>query len=72
MSSFNHAYQAYERRVIRGEMDYHPKKSARRTVTHEPLAARIGDLLIQTGLKLKRRYSPGKSMSWSPMTWSKS
>ena len=71
MKSLYHAYQAYERRVIRGELDNSPGIAANRAAPREPLLAQFGDLLIHTGLKLKRRYAAGKSMAWSPMTGSK-
>jgi hypothetical protein len=71
MISVYDAYQAYERRVIRGEFDNTPGKVAKRIAPSEPLLAQFGDLLIHAGLRLKRRYSGGKSMAWSPMTGSK-
>ncbi len=71
MKSLYNAYQAYERRAIRGEFDNTPRKAVKRSAPHEPLLAQFGDLLIHTGLKLKRRYTTGKPMSWSPMTGSK-
>jgi hypothetical protein len=71
MKSLYDAYQAYERRVMRGEFDQTSRKAANRTVPRDPLLAQLGDLLIRTGLKLKRRYAAGKPMAWSPMTGSK-
>ena len=71
MNSYYNAYQAYEQRAIRGEFDHTPGKTRKQSATCEPLLARVGDLLIHTGLKLKRRYATGKSMAWSPMTGSK-
>jgi hypothetical protein len=72
MKSLYDAYQAYERRVIRGEFDKTSRAAANRPALHEPLLAQVGDLLIRTGLKLKRRYAAGKPMAWSPLTGSKS
>jgi hypothetical protein len=71
MNSLYDAYQAYERRVIRGELDTVPAEAAKKASPREPLLAQLGDLLIHTGLKLKRRYAAGKPMAWSPMTGSK-
>jgi hypothetical protein len=71
MKSFYNAYQAYERRVIQGEFANTPRKAVNHSAPREPLLAQIGDLLIHTGLKLKRRTAAGKPMAWSPMTGSK-
>ena len=71
MKSFYSAYQAYEIRVIRGEMDGNAGKKTRRAEVHEPLLTRLGDLLIQAGMRLKRQPVAGKSMAWSPLTGSK-
>jgi hypothetical protein len=67
MESFYHAYEAYERCKIRGEFYVAPKKSGYRPTHREPLLAQIGDLLIQTGLKLKRRYASKNHILYSPM-----
>lgn len=71
MKSLYNAYQAYERRVIRGEFDHSPNKAQKRSSRREPLLAQLGDLLIHTGLRLKRLHATGKSMSWSPLIGSK-
>jgi hypothetical protein len=71
MKSLYDAYQAYERRVIRGEFDKTSRMTAKRSAPREPLLAQFGDLLIHAGLKLKRRYAAGKPMAWSPLTGSK-
>ena len=72
MKSLYHAYQAYERRVERGEFfTYRPAKATKKSAAREPILARFGDLLIRVGLKLKRRSATGKPMAWSPMTGSK-
>lgn len=71
MKSLYNAYQAYERRVLRGELDNTPGIAVNRSGPREPLLGQFGDLLIHTGLKLKRRRAAGKPMAWSPMTGSK-
>ena len=71
MTTLYDAYQAYERRVIRGEFSGTPKKTNRRPAPSEPIMEQLADLLIHTGLKLKRHYAAGKSMAWSPLTGSK-
>ena len=68
MKSIYIAYHAYERRVIRGELDITPGKAVKRSAPREPLLANVGDLLIHTGLKLKQRYPAGKPMAWFLMT----
>ena len=71
MKSLYHAYEAYERRVIRGELDNSPEKDLKPSTRREPMLAQFGDLLIQTGIRLKRRQAASKPMTWSPMTGSK-
>ena len=71
MKSLYSAYQAYEIRVIRGEMDANAGKRTKRPEMNEPLLARLGDLLIQAGMRLKRQQVAGKPMAWSPLTGSK-
>lgn len=72
MESLYQAYQAYERRVIRGEF-YQPRPAVTyiRYSFREPALARLGDFLIRTGMRLKCRYAAGKPMAWSPLTGSK-
>jgi hypothetical protein len=68
MQSLYHAYEAYERRVMRGEMNLPaPAKPS----LNPPLRARLGDWLIRAGTKLKTRSASGTSMAWSPLTRSK-
>lgn len=72
MISLYQAYQAYERRVMRGEFSSsRPKDKYIRYAFQEPALARFGDFLIRTGMRLKCRYAAGKPMAWSPMTGSK-
>jgi len=69
MKSIYHAYQTYERRVARGEMDLYgtsPRQRRERT-PHEPLLARLGDTLIRTGMKLKRARRAGHAMPSTTM-----
>ncbi len=69
MKSIYHAYQSYERRVARGEMDpYGTSSRQRREQTlREPFLARLGDALIRTGMKLKRARRAGHAMPVSTM-----
>jgi hypothetical protein len=69
MKSLYHAYQTYEARAERGELSIRP--SSKPNGRFEPILVQVGELLIQAGLKLKRRYTTGKTMAWSPMTGSK-
>ena len=71
MNSFYTSYEAYERRVIRGEFYRVPAKTKTRPGHQEPLLVKIGDLLIHTGLKLKLRHATSKPMALSLMTGSK-
>lgn len=73
MKSLYQAYQAYERRAERGEFSARrPSRAYIQIALREPFLAKVGDLLIQTGWKLKQRSSAGKPMAWSSMTGSKS
>jgi hypothetical protein len=71
MNSLYHAYQAYERRAERGEFSPEPAKKAPRQTSSETLEVRLGNILINAGLKLKRHAVAGKSMAWSPLTGSR-
>jgi len=71
MKSLYHAYQAYERRSERGEFSGRSSGHPDLSLLPDSLLAQLGEFLIQTGLKLKRRHTAGKSMAWSPMTGSK-
>jgi hypothetical protein len=72
MKSLYQAYEAYERRVIRGEYRNVYKKPCKNILQHESIMERLGDFLICTGLRLKHRSLAGKPMAWTPMTGSKS
>jgi hypothetical protein len=71
MNPFYSAYQAYERRVIRGEFDNFPEKAQNVAAQPEPLLVRLGDLLIQTGTRLKMQHANSKPIAWSPLMGSK-
>jgi hypothetical protein len=71
MKSFFSAYNAYERRVVQGELDNIPGMVTNKPVPQKPLMVRIGDLLIQIGQRLKRQYVAEEPLTWSPMTGSK-
>lgn len=66
MQSIYHAYQSYERRIARGEMDRRgvvPRPCA----ASEPLPARLGEILIRAGLRLKRARRAGHAMPVTTM-----
>ncbi len=72
MESLVHAYEAYEKRVMRGEFSApRSKEPVRRYSFREPLGARFGEFLIRTGMRIRCRYAAGKPMAWSPMTGSR-
>jgi hypothetical protein len=68
MLSLYHAYQAYERRAIRGELDAEPAapKKANR-FSRPPFTFRLGDLLIRTGLRLKHQTQAGHALASTTM-----
>ncbi len=69
--SYYQAYQAYERRAVRGEFSVPPTRLPDRVRRVEPALSRLGDLFIRFGWYLKRRQAGGKTMAWSPLTASK-
>jgi hypothetical protein len=72
MSSYYQAYQAYERRVQRGEFSTPSRAKLKSEPAQlQPLLARLGDWLILAGFKLKKRYTTGTSMALSSSTWRK-
>jgi hypothetical protein len=71
MKSLYHAFEAYERRVNRGEFYNPPKKALKPSTPREPMLVQFGDLLIQTGMRLKMRHAASKPMTWSPLIGSK-
>lgn len=68
MLSLYHAYQAYEKRLSRGEFDSTPArvKKSRRT-PHLPFTFRLANLLIRTGVKLMQRTQAGHALTSSTM-----
>jgi hypothetical protein len=63
MNTLYKAYQAYERRIMRGEFygpAYRPRKAS---AQQEPLLAHMGNLLIHTGRRLIVRYATSKPMA---------
>jgi hypothetical protein len=71
MNSLYHAYESFERRAERGEFSPEPASKAPRRDLSKILEIRLGEVLINAGLKLKRHAIAGKSMAWSPLTGSK-
>ncbi len=71
MKSFYSAYLAYERRVVRGEYTRATNKTQKMAGERESLLALLGEILIQTGMKLKQNHSIRKSISWSTLAGSK-
>jgi len=71
MKSFYSAYLAFEKRVIRGEMERNAVQIPKRHYLGISPLSVLGDLLIRAGLRLKRQQVAGKPMAWSSMTGSK-
>jgi hypothetical protein len=72
VKSLYHAYEAYERKLIQGALNApRSKSSGIRKGVYAELVIRFGDFLIQAGIRLKRHYTAGKPMAWSPMTGNK-
>jgi|WetSurMetagenome_2_1015567.scaffolds.fasta_scaffold217942_3 hypothetical protein len=72
METLYQAYQSFESRVERDEFNGYRLLRKNRNPNSLPVGARLGDLLIRAGLRLKRRSAAGKPMAWSPLTGSKS
>jgi len=68
MKSLFSAHQAYKQRLIQAALDTTPGNVLKRFVPRESLLVQFGDLLIHTGLKLKRSRVSRKSIAWSPTT----
>jgi hypothetical protein len=71
MDTLYKAYQAYERRVMRGEFygpAYRPCKAA---AQREPLLAHLGNLFTHTGRRLKAWNATRTLMTWSALGGSK-
>jgi hypothetical protein len=61
MNSLYQAYQSYERRVLRGELqDVAPEKIRAPRLTFR---YRLGDRLVRLGMKLKYRAYAGHSLA---------
>jgi hypothetical protein len=69
MQSLYHAYQAYERRVLRGELTERTSATSRAVIRTPrlPFTFRLGDRLVRIGLKLKQRALAGHALSSSTM-----
>ena len=70
MLSLYHAYQSYERRILRGELDSRLPREA--PAYQRRLAAGLGNVLIRAGAGLKRHYGCENSLSCSSLTRSAS
>ncbi len=63
-----HAYQAYERRICRGELDRTPiALRTKRVAGRLPFAYRLGERLVRAGLKLQRRALAGHALAFTTM-----
>jgi hypothetical protein len=68
MLSLYHAYQAYERRIMRGELSAAPPASRKETrKAHLSLAFRLGDLLVRAGMRLKHEAVTGHALTSTTM-----
>jgi hypothetical protein len=67
MDSLYHAYQSYERQVVKGIFcTRRPKTASGLSSPFECLLADLGDLLIRVGHRLKRRCEIRPTISGSP------
>lgn len=68
MNHLYHAYQTYERRVIRDELAI-PSAAARvhQSPIRQPLAYRLGERLVRIGLKLQRQTRAGHALTTTTM-----
>jgi len=71
MISLLNAYQSYERRIQHGELDHFTTKAVKWPERGDLILAQFGELLIQVGMRLKRRRASTQSLSFSPMTGGK-
>jgi hypothetical protein len=67
MYSLYHAYQAYERRAGRGELDEQAPLRRLPWAERSSFAYRLGDMLVRTGLKLKHQPLAGQALTSSSM-----
>jgi hypothetical protein len=65
MDTLYKAYQAYERRVMRGEFYGPAYQPCKPTVQQEPLQAQMGGLLIHSVRQIKTRYVTGEPVARS-------
>lgn len=66
MISFYQAYQAYERRRMRGELDIRVSRPDARPAFGETLLLRLATLLLLAGHALYRRYASMRTISSFP------
>ena len=71
MISLLNAYQSYERRIQRGELDTFSTKTVKWPGRRDLILAQFGELLIQAGMRLKHHRASSQSLSFSPMTGGK-
>jgi hypothetical protein len=68
MNHLYHAYQTYERRIIRGELDKVPAAPhVHQSPIRPPLAYRLGERLVRIGLKLQRQTLAGHTLTSTTM-----
>jgi hypothetical protein len=68
MLSLYHAYQAYEKRLSRGEFSSAPSRARKaKEIHHLPFTFRLGNLLIRMGVKLMQRTQAGHALTSSTM-----
>jgi hypothetical protein len=64
MNSLYQAYQAYERRVSRGELTTHQVAVPQISLLNRlPITYRLGKNLVRLGLKLERRALAGHALT---------
>jgi hypothetical protein len=68
MQSLYQAYQSYERKVLRGELDKIPAVPHSELKNNRlPFSYRLGDSLVRIGLKLKRQAQAGHALTSTTM-----
>jgi hypothetical protein len=71
MKSYYSAYLAYEKRVIRGEMEGNAGTITKNSPLRVSPLSMLANVFIRAGLKLKRQQAAGNPMAWSHLTGSK-